>query len=388
MSSTNLTLIQGGTVYSPIFIGNKDILIGGGKILDILDPTQSKMMEKFPNITIIDNNNKILTPGFIDGHVHVTGGGGEAGPASRTPEAQISEIINAGLTTVIGILGTDAISRSLENLLSKIRALEIEGISTWMYTGAYRVPPPTLTKSISHDLIIVDKVIGVGEIAISDHRSSHPTLAELSKLASESRVGGMLAGKAGIVHCHLGSGEAKLDLLWEVINKTPLPITQFLLTHMTRTNDLFSEGKKWLNAGGWIDLTAELESGETVKALEDLKINNNLLNHVTISSDAYGSFPVFDETGTLIKMDVGKPDSLIKLFKSLYNDFQWKLEQILPLFTTNPASILQLPRKGIIKQGYDADLLIFNQDLDLESVIAKGQILKSQDYIKKGKFED
>lgn len=45
-------------------------------------------------------------------HVHITGGGGEAGPASRCPEAQLSKLISAGITTVVGVTGTDSVTRS------------------------------------------------------------------------------------------------------------------------------------------------------------------------------------------------------------------------------------------------------------------------------------
>lgn len=54
----------------------------------------------------------IAVPGFVDMHVHVAGGGGEAGPASRTPEARLSELLLAGITTVVGLTGTDSVSRS------------------------------------------------------------------------------------------------------------------------------------------------------------------------------------------------------------------------------------------------------------------------------------
>ena len=50
-------------------------------------------------------------------------------------------------------------------------------------------------------------MIGIGELALSDHRSSQPTRDELLRIASDAHVAGMISGKAGIVHLHLGDGE-------------------------------------------------------------------------------------------------------------------------------------------------------------------------------------
>ena len=40
--------------------------------------------------------------------------------------------------------------------------------------------------------------------------------------------------------------------------------------------------------------------------------------------------------------------------------------------TSNPADILRLKGKGKVEEGYDADLCILDQELQLVEVIAKG----------------
>ena len=77
-------------------------------------------------------------PGFIDGHVHMTGGGGEGGYATRTPELSLSDAIRGGVTTIVGCLGTDGVTRSLAALLAKARALDEEGISTFISPATTR----------------------------------------------------------------------------------------------------------------------------------------------------------------------------------------------------------------------------------------------------------
>lgn len=98
------TLITGGSVYTPGKIGRKDILIAGQVIARIAD--RIDLPTEFEPV-IIRAEGKTVVPGFVDLHVHLLGGGGEAGPWSRTPEITLSKIIRAGVTTVVGLLGTD-----------------------------------------------------------------------------------------------------------------------------------------------------------------------------------------------------------------------------------------------------------------------------------------
>ena len=70
---------------------------------------------------IVDGSRKIMIPGFIDVHQHVIGGGGEAGFISRTPEAHLSQIVKAGITSLVGILGTDSVGRDIKALYAKVK---------------------------------------------------------------------------------------------------------------------------------------------------------------------------------------------------------------------------------------------------------------------------
>ena len=143
----------------------------------------------------------------------------------------------------------------MTSLLAKARALEIEGVSTFIYSGSYEIPVRTLTGSVRSDLIVIDKVVGAGEIAVSDHRSSQPTFDEVARLAAECRVGGMLGGKAGVLHLHLGDGKRRLEFLFRLVRETEIPVTQVVPTHINRNPELFEEGLDWVAAGGSVDVT-------------------------------------------------------------------------------------------------------------------------------------
>ena len=130
----NAVLIRNAEVYAPERLGVQDVLMVNGRFAAVGKDLNVVM----PGLETIDAAGKLLTPGFFDQHIHVTGGGGEGGPVSRTPELVLSELVACGTTSLVGVSGTDFITRSIENLLATIRALAAEGVSTWMYTSHYR----------------------------------------------------------------------------------------------------------------------------------------------------------------------------------------------------------------------------------------------------------
>lgn len=379
-----MKLLKNAHVFSPKDLGVVDILTAGNKIILI----QKDLKLNIPNLEIIDLKGYYLAPGLIDQHIHVTGGGGEAGYHSRTPEINLSEIIKYGITTVVGVLGTDGCTRSLENLYSKVKALEFEGISTYMHTSAYRVPSYTLTGSILKDLVLIDKVIGV-KIALADNRGSFPTDEELIKIISDIRVGGMISKKGGILHMHMGALSSKLDNIFRLINDYEFPINYFEPTHTARTKELFNEALKFQKLGGFIDITT---GGSRFASLDEVfayGIEKGLnLDMVSLSSDGNGSVPKFDKNGKVIGYGKASCQSDIDTLRLLKNSKIISLENILALMTKNPARYLNLENKGEIKVGFDADFIAFDDNFNFKDVIAKGKFcIKDGEIVKKGFFE-
>ncbi len=327
------------------------------------------------DVTIIDVSGRLIVPGFIDLHVHLIGGGGEDGPASRVPEITLSRLTTAGITTVVGVLGTDSITRSPEALLTKVKALRKEGLTAYMYTGAYHLPSPTITGSVARDIALIDEVIGV-KIAISDHRGSQPTVNELAKLTSEARIGGMLGSKPGIVHAHVGAGKDGLQPLISVVENTEIPISQFLPTHISRTPALLEQGIEFVKRGGAIDITAPNKADKVISVVEKLIKSGIDLSKVTFSSDGNGSMPRFDSHGRLIGMGTGSVSTLLAAIRELVRSHTLTLPQALGLITSNPADRLGLSgRKGCIEPGADADLVILDEDLHIDKVFARGRLM-------------
>ncbi|MFN3711270.1 MAG: beta-aspartyl-peptidase [Alishewanella aestuarii] len=376
-----IILIKGAQLYAPTALGTKDLLLAGNTIAAIAD--NLILNDTNLQISVIDGSGKLLVPGFVDSLVHYIGGGGEGGFATRTPEMQLTDATLAGVTTAIGVLGTDATTRTLSNLLAKAHALDIEGISTYCHTGSYEIPCRTLTGNITDDLILIDKIIGVGEIAISDHRSSQPTISEIRKIAAAARVGGMLAGKGGVVSVHVGSGNSLLQPLFDAVAGTELSLSQFYPTHINRNEALFNAGLEFARAGGVIDFTTsttayDLQHGEVAAAAAVTRALAAGISpmQLTMSSDGNASLPIFSPDGRLLGLEVGAVRSLHQALQSAVLEFQVPLSAALTTVTQAPAQVLGLKQKGQLAVGKDADMLLLNShDLSIDTVIAKGRCL-------------
>ena len=367
-------LITNANLFSPASLGIRHLLVCAGKIVFIGE--QLPRLDDALEINVTDLGGARLVPGLIDAHTHLTGGGGEAGPSTRVPPLALSQITSAGVTSVIGLLGTDDLTRSPQNLLSQVMGLREEGLSAWCYTGGYHIPVATLTGSVRGDIVNLEPVIGVGEVAISDHRSSQPTLDEILRLASEAHVAGLMTGKAGIVHFHLGDGKRGLELIRDSLACSEIPARVFNPTHVNRNKPLFEEACELTAQGCNVDLTAfPADSGDEGWSAEDA-VERYFdkgcdPSKLTISSDGGGCLPHFNEQGELLKMGFASCSAMAHCIKSLL-DRGLSEQTVLPLMTSNVAQLLKLVNKGQIATGFDADLVVLDQANRVDSVMARG----------------
>ncbi|CZE47430.1 beta-aspartyl-peptidase [Campylobacter geochelonis] len=379
-----MLLIKNTNVYTPKFIGKKDIFICNGKIACIDDSISINL----PNLEVIDAKGAVAIPGLIDKHIHITGGGGEGGFKTKVPELMLSSLIKGGITTVVGLLGTDSTTRSVENLVAKSYAFREEGISCYAHTGAYKTPVPTITGDILKDIVFIEPIIGI-KLAISDHRSSSVTKNKLAKIASAGRVAGMLSGKSGHTTLHVGDGKKGLEIIYEVLNEYDTPITFFQPTHVNRNKELFKQAMQFAKDGGYIDLTCYGGERAPRYMVKKMIEENISLEKVTMSSDGYGSYSSYDKDGKLLKMGVSSVEAIYDELVNFIKD-GFSLQDALPFVTTNVARSIGLAhKKGQIYPNFDADLLILNKDFSIDYVIANGKILKdNKGYIKKGTYEN
>ncbi len=379
-----LKLIKNANVYAPAPLGKKDILLGGGKILAMED----RLDFSGDFIDVWDAQGKTVTPGLIDQHVHIIGAGGKHGFASMTPEIMLSDFISCGSTTVVGMLGTDAKARSLKTLYAKCKALDEEGITAYMHTSFFGIEAVTLTGSIQDDLIFIDKVLGC-KVAISDERSSYPEPLEFVRHLRQVHVGGMISGKGGILHVHLGGLTSKMDLLFQMVKEYEFPIRHISPTHVGRSKDLFDQAIEFAKLGGIIDITTGASKyTEPWKAVVYAMDQGISLDNISFSSDGHAGISKKDANGVEIGFTKAPIFQNLHQMRQLVKQGGVPLQEALKLITTTPARNLSLKRKGTIHTGADADLCFFDEDLNLTDVIAMGQLLMcDQHVVKKGIFE-
>ncbi|KPQ24470.1 MAG: beta-aspartyl peptidase [Halomonas sp. HL-48] len=380
-----LTLLRVGSVYAPEPLEANDILIADGRIAAL-----GRDLEIPPGwpVRVVEARHLTAVPAFIDQHVHVTGGGGEGGCGTRCPEISAHEIAAMGIGTVVGVLGTDSISRSPADLLAKVRGLRAEGISAYMYTGAYRVPPPTLTGDVQRDLAWIPEVIGLGEIAISDHRSSQPRQDEIERLVSDTRVGAMLAGKRGICHFHLGDGKRGLEPLRRLLRETEIPADQVIPTHVNRHPALLEEAADYALAfNASVDITAFEDAGDGLSGFDAVA---RLLQRgvppelITLSSDCNGSLPEFDANGAYLGMKVARNTTLIADWQRLVREDVLPLETALGLISGSVARVLGLhASKGRLAVGFDADVTLLDSDLQPQQTFVAGKCVYDASRLKR-----
>jgi beta-aspartyl-dipeptidase (metallo-type) len=369
-----LTLLTDAEIYAPEALGRRCLLVAGERIVWI--GPKAPQLPRELGCETIELGGARLVPGLIDCHAHVTGGGGEMGMRSKVPPVGLSRFTRGGVTSVVGVLGTDDTTRSTAELLARTHGLNEEGLSAWCHTGGYHVPPTTLTGSVRGDIVQLERCIGIGEIAISDHRSSQPTLDELLRLAADAHVAGLMTGKAGVLHLHVGDGERGLDLVRRALATSEIPPRTFHPTHVNRKRRLFDEALALAQQGCTIDVTAyPVEKGEDAWSAEDA-IERFLdaklpAERITASTDGGGCLPVFDSDKRIVRMDVGEPAMLARTLQKLLQRGR-ALEDVLPVFTSNPARLLRLQAKGRIAIGTDADLVVLDGDGVVRDVMARG----------------
>lgn len=368
-------LIKNANVFSPTPLGIRHILV--------VDETIAYIGTELPNLdsrleTIVcDAGGATVIPGIIDAHAHITGGGGETGPSSRVPPVFLSAFTTAGVTSVVGVLGTDDLTRNTQTLVTQAYGLREQGISAWCHTGGYHVPLTTLTGSARSDIVFIDPIIGVGELAISDHRSSQPTLDEFLRIASEAHVAGLMTGKAGIVHIHMGDGDRGLGMVRDALKMSEIPARVFNPTHVNRNKDLFEEALALSDHGCRVDLTAFPDGHSdpgwsAVDAFLRYRESGRTPERLTISSDGGGCLPQFDKEGQLTRMGVGSSSTLVETLKQLI-DCGIAMEEALPAITSNVADLLKLSAKGRLALGKDADLVILDDQHRVTDVMEIGR---------------
>jgi beta-aspartyl-dipeptidase (metallo-type) len=349
-------LIENGELYCPEPRGRGSVLIANSLIEKVGEVDRRALDALGVEYEAIDATGCVVIPGLLDPHEHLLGGSGEGSLALQSPMLFLHEIVPAGITSVVGTLGVDTTMKTIAGLLARVKALAEEGLEAWMWTGGYNVPPTTVMGSIRADLMFIDKVVGAGEVAISDERSLNQSRQDLASLVRDTHVGGLLSGKAGVTHFHVGEEDTRLAPLREIIEDYQVRPEWLYPTHVQRNAKLLDEAIELAKAGAHLDFDTVAQ--DLAKWFRYYLDHGGPLDRLTISSDA----------------DSGHPMIYFEQFRSLVLREGYPLERVLPIVTLNPARAVKLDgRKGTLEPGKDADVVVLGRDtLDVREVIARG----------------
>jgi len=357
-------------VFSPQKLGKRDILVYDSQIVKMAHSIETP----FPDDTeVVDYSGLYCFPGFVDGHVHIIGGGGEGGFFTRTTPQSEQAFFMSGTTAVIGVLGTDGIMRTHRELLGQARKFNHNKLKTYLMTGNYAYPLVTLLKDLQEDITIIPEYIGIGEIAISDHRGSGITLEEFRRILLQSRVAGMLSGKSGKAIIHVGGVKTGLQLLRQAVSNGDISPRQMLPTHISRTAQTVEEGKEWiLTYGGFIDFTAGEQAVESISSLLKEHVP---AEKILCSSDGWGSMPVFDENGNFVSVKTAPVDTLYKSFVKLVTQKGYSIELVLPIFTSNVSDFFGISKEGYgyIREGGIASFVLVDENFEIKETFSQGE---------------
>jgi len=351
-----LTLIENGEVYAPEPLGRRSVLLVDGRIGKVGDVDRRALDALGIEHEVVDASGCVVTPGIIDPHAHLLGGSGEDGLSTQTPMIFLRELVPYGITTVVGVLGVDTTMKTMAGLLAKAKALKEEGLNAFIWTGGYNVPPTTIMDSAREDLMFIDEVIGVGEVAISDVRAMDPDPRDLARVASDAYNGGKLAKKAGLTHFHVGEGRRRLTPLREVLERFDVEPGWLYPTHVERSEALMREAIELAGVGTPVDI--DVVEGDLAKWLRFYLDNHGDPGQLTISTDA----------------SISSPRALYEQLCKCVVEHRFPLEGILPFATSNTARILKLEGKGTFEKGNTGDVLVLQRgSLDIVHVLSGGK---------------
>lgn len=356
----NLTLLTNASILDPEPIGISDILFDGHSIFKIGKINQKALAQLDLELEIVDAKENYVIPGIIDPHSHLLGGSGENGGfSSQTPEISLTELTKAGITTVVGTLGADTTMKTMPGLLACAKGLNEEGLNAYIYTGGYPIPPQTLFKNSRDDIMFIQEVIGLGEVAIADHRSDEPKASDLARHVIDAHMGGMLSGKAGVTHFHVGPGKRRLQCIWDLLEYAPDIDPKWLYpTHIERSEELVKDAIRLSKRGSFVDM--DVSDGELAKWLKVYLEAGGNFENLTISSDA----------------SKNSPSNIIREIRLCIESGKFQLKDLLPLITRNPAKALKFQSRGEIKVGKESSFVVLNKKtLAIEHVIANGKFM-------------
>jgi len=360
-----------------------DVYIEDGKIIQIGQCLSRKAVQRIDG----QNHDWLLLPGYIDMHIHGSAGHDtmDASPLALHEIAQ--SLVQEGVTGFLATTMTQTIAKiesALVNVaqfeqqegeaillgihvegpfVSKIRAgaqpeeymisPTIEQFANWQKMSCYRIKQITVAPEIEGGFTFLEALknfnvipsIGHSDATIEEvHQAVSLGISQATHLYNQMRP--FHHRDPGVVGGVLLEDNIKVELIVDCVHSHPQAVKLAYRTKGAKGIILITDAMraKGLQYGEY-DL-----GGQTVYVSEK---GAHLANGAL--------------AGSVLTME-----QAVKNMKAITN---CSLQEIVAMSSTNAAEQLQLPMKSRIEEGFDADFVLLDQQLNVQKTICRGKVV-------------
>ena len=397
------TLIQNGAVISPLsssgILPTGGILIENGKITHILEKPLTEIPQ---NTKIIDARGQTISPGFIDIHVH---GGGGLEVMGASPD-EINKICHAhsryGTTSILPTTlaaPLPDICRTMDNIK---KASEASDKPIGANVLGIHLEGPFFAQS-QRGAQAAEYIINPTQenIHILLDRFAHKERMIRMMGAAPEIPGGMALGKelqkrgivASIAHSDATFEEAEMAMENGYTDVTHIysgcsavhRVNAYRVAGVVEAGLYFDELSVQVIADGkhlppsLLRLIYKCKGADKIALITDgLGSSAADMAEGTVYTQKNGVEIILDD-GVMKMMDfsafAGSCATMSQLVRNMVKLADVPLVEAVKMASATPASIIGLERKGCLAPGYDADIILFDEDINVSMTIVGGKVV-------------
>lgn len=355
------------------------VLVENGKIKEI-NPSNVNDTE------VIDAEGLYLSPGFIDVHIHGAGGCDTMDGTVESINTIAKTIVQHGTTSFTPTTMTVA-AEDIRKSMEVIKKLKEEGTEGANVLGAHLEGPFISPKAIgaqNPNFLLAPSVENYNKI-VGDYSDAVVSITMAPEVEGAKELIKYLSDNG--VTVSMGHTKATYDEAIEGIkcgacHSTHLYNAMTPFTHRepgvvgaTFDTDITTET---ISDGIHISYPA-LRTAYKQKGTDKVLLVSDAMEACGMPDGQYslGGQDVIVKNGAARLLDgtlAGSVLTLDKAVKNIYNNSDYPLNEVVRMATYNGAKHCHVEdHKGLIKEGYDADLILFNEDIEIQKVFVNGK---------------
>jgi len=384
------TLIKDATIINEGLRFKGSVLIDGETIEKVF-PQKMPANFDLSDTEVIDSSGLLLLPGVIDDQVHFREPGlthkGEIATESRAAAA-------GGVTTYMEMPNTIPQAVTQEELEKKYdRAAEVSAANYSFYMGATNDNLDEVLKTDPSKVCGIKVFMGssTGNMLVDDEETlsgifkNAPTLVathceDEATIKENSEIARQRYGENVPIsrHCHIRSDEACYKSSSKAVELASKFDTRLHVLHLSSAKEmsLFSPGKisdKKITAEVcvhhlWFDERDYIEKGTRIKWNPSIKCSSDkealwealLTDKLDVIATDHAPHTIEEKNNSYFKAPSGGPlvqHSLVAMLEMSKNGFI-SVEKIIQKMCHAPADLFRIEKRGYIREGYYADLVL------------------------------